>query len=149
MPLYFAYGANMDVAAMAVRCPHSRPLGLGRLARYRFTILETGYATVAPDARAQVHGLLYDLAVADVPALDRYEEIGRGLYRKVVQPVLRAPVGSARALVYIGTATREGPAAPGYVENILASARALGLPGAYIAFLESHAPNAQQRMSRR
>ena len=29
MPLYFAYGANMDVAAMAQRCPNSKPLGLG------------------------------------------------------------------------------------------------------------------------
>ncbi|MBG0808745.1 gamma-glutamylcyclotransferase [Methylosinus sp. H3A] len=149
MPLYFAYGANLDVSAMAARCPKSRPLGLGRLARYRFAIQETGFATVVPDARAQVHGLLYDLAMADVPALDRYEEVGRGLYRKVVQPVLRAPVGSARALVYLGTAAREGAPAPGYVENIVASAQALGLPAAYIAFLESLAPSAQQRMSRR
>jgi gamma-glutamylcyclotransferase (GGCT)/AIG2-like uncharacterized protein YtfP len=149
MPLYFAYGANLDVATMAVRCPKSRPLGLGRLARYRFAIMETGFATVVPDARAQVHGLIYDLAVADVAALDRYEEVGRGLYRKIVQPVLRAPVGSARALVYLGTAPRPGAPAPGYVENIVASARALGLPAAYIAFLESFAPSAQQRMSRR
>jgi len=133
---------------MAVRCPKSRPLGLGRLARYRFAIMETGFATVVPDARAQVHGLLYDLAVADVASLDRYEEVGRGLYRKIVQPVLRAPVGSVRALVYLGTAPRGDAPAPGYVENIVASARALGLPAAYIAFLESFA-SAQQRMSRR
>ncbi len=33
MPLYFAYGANMDVAAMAKRCPSSKPLGLARLPR--------------------------------------------------------------------------------------------------------------------
>ena len=26
MPLYFAYGANMDVEAMARRCPRSKPL---------------------------------------------------------------------------------------------------------------------------
>ena len=30
MPLYFAYGANMDRAAMAERCPRSTPLGLVR-----------------------------------------------------------------------------------------------------------------------
>ncbi|HEY6732614.1 MAG TPA: gamma-glutamylcyclotransferase, partial [Roseiarcus sp.] len=28
MPLYFAYGSNMDVAAMARRCPRSKALGL-------------------------------------------------------------------------------------------------------------------------
>jgi hypothetical protein len=137
MPLYFAYGANLDVAAMAKRCPRSRPLGLGRLARHRFAIQETGFATVAPDERAQVHGLIFDLAVADVPALDRYEEVGRGLYRKALLPVLRQPAGATQALVYVGTATREGAPAPGYIENIVASARSLGLPAAYVAFLES------------
>ena len=46
MPLYFAYGSNMDIAAMARRCPASRPLGIARLARHRFAILQAGYATV-------------------------------------------------------------------------------------------------------
>ncbi|RYE82539.1 MAG: gamma-glutamylcyclotransferase, partial [Hyphomicrobiales bacterium] len=36
MPLYFAYGANMDIAAMRERCPRSTPLGLARLPRHRF-----------------------------------------------------------------------------------------------------------------
>ena len=93
MPLYFAYGSNMDAAAMARRCPGSRPLGPARLARHRFAILEAGYATVVRDSRASVHGILYDLALSDVPALDRYEDIARGLYRKVMQPVLRTGGG--------------------------------------------------------
>jgi hypothetical protein len=144
MPLYFAYGANMDEAAMAARCPRSRPLGVGRLARHRFVVLESGYASVVPDPRATVHGLLWDLALSDGPALDRFEEVGRGLYRKITQPVLRPPVGHARALVYIGCTTREGVAAPGYIEGVAASARALDFPAAYIAFLDNLSP-ARQR----
>ncbi|HEX8418365.1 MAG TPA: gamma-glutamylcyclotransferase, partial [Methylobacterium sp.] len=35
MPLYFAYGANMDAGAMALRCPASRLIGQGRLHRHR------------------------------------------------------------------------------------------------------------------
>jgi len=35
MPLYFAYGANMDRAAMAVRYPRSKPLGIAALMRQR------------------------------------------------------------------------------------------------------------------
>ena len=46
MPLHFAYGSNMDVAAMRARCPASRPLGLARLARPRFVITPEGYAAV-------------------------------------------------------------------------------------------------------
>lgn len=149
MPLYFAYGANMDTAAMAVRCPKSRPLGFGRLARHRFVIVESGFASVVPDARGAVHGLLYDLAVADVPALDRYEEVGRGLYRKSVRPVLRAPAGFVQALVYLATATREGAPAPAYVESVAAAARAIGLPAPYVAHIESLSPAAAERIHRR
>jgi gamma-glutamylcyclotransferase (GGCT)/AIG2-like uncharacterized protein YtfP len=140
MPLYFAYGANMDAAAMAVRCPRSRPLGRARLARHRFVVMETGYASVVADGRSHVHGLLWDLALSDTPALDRFEEVGRGLYRKAVLPVLREPVGRAQALVYLGCASREGAPAPGYIESVAAAARRLGLPGAYVAYLESLRP---------
>ena len=90
MPLTFAYGTNMDVDAMRRRCPASRPVGRARLARHRLAVTAEGCFTVVRDPRAEVHGLLFDLALADVPALDRYEEVGRGLYAKVVQPVLRA-----------------------------------------------------------
>jgi gamma-glutamylcyclotransferase (GGCT)/AIG2-like uncharacterized protein YtfP len=142
MPLYFAYGANMDTSAMAERCPRSRPLGRARLARHRFIVMETGFASVARDNRAHVHGLLWDLALADAPALDRYEDVARGLYRKLVLPVLRdGTAGAAHALVYVGCAEREGAPAAGYMESVTAAARALALPPPYVAFLESLAPS--------
>lgn len=146
MPLYFAYGANMDVAAMAARCPRSRPLGRARLARHRFIVMETGYASVTRDNRATVHGLLWDLALSDTPALDRYEDVARGLYRKLVLPVLRETTpGSAHALVYVGCAEREGAPRPGYMESVAAAARALTLPTPYVAFLDSLIPRAAGR----
>ncbi|HLH12995.1 MAG TPA: gamma-glutamylcyclotransferase family protein, partial [Methylovirgula sp.] len=78
--LYFAYGSNMDRAAMHRRCPNSRALGRARLARHRLFIAAPGYVSIKTDPRADVHGVLYDLALSDVAALDRYEEVGRGLY---------------------------------------------------------------------
>ena len=60
MPLYFAYGSNMDVAAMASRCPHSRPVGPARLMRHRFLVTSDGYASVQRDPAATVWGLLWD-----------------------------------------------------------------------------------------
>ena len=48
MPLCFAYGSNMDRAAMAVRCPASTPLGTARLARHRFIVTREGYASRRP-----------------------------------------------------------------------------------------------------
>jgi len=135
MPLYFAYGSNMDRTAMAARCPASRPLGSARLQRHKFVINSDGYATIVHEPRSVVHGVLYDLALSDVAALDRYEDLARGLYRKVIQPVL-TDAGPRRAMVYIGRSSEPGPPRPGYLESVVAAARQAGLPLSYIAEIE-------------
>jgi gamma-glutamylcyclotransferase (GGCT)/AIG2-like uncharacterized protein YtfP len=140
MPLYFAYGANMDVSAMAERCPKSRALGPARLNGHRFFIMTRGYASVVRDPRAVAHGLLWELALADVPALDRYEEVARGLYRKAALPVFRRDAAPVRALVYVGGVAEEGLAEPGYIETVIRAGSALGLPSSYISHLESFSP---------
>lgn len=139
MPLYFAYGSNMDAAAMAARCPASRALGPARLMRHRFAIIREGYATVRPDPRRTVWGVLWDLALADVPALDRYESIATGLYGKIVQPVVTA-AGPRRALVYVARTREAGQPGPGYMEGVVAAARAAGLPADYVRDLEALLP---------
>ncbi|WP_036282553.1 gamma-glutamylcyclotransferase family protein [Methylocystis sp. ATCC 49242] len=137
MPLHFAYGSNMDGAAMARRCPHSRLLGRARLARWRLVVMSSGFVSIAPDPRANVHGALWDVAVADVAALDRYEQIGQGLYIKKIMHVLREPFGAAPALVYVGAEPEQGSAWPGYMADIVAAAHALGLPPKYVEYLSS------------
>jgi hypothetical protein len=83
--------------------------------------MQEGYASVLRDPRQSVHGVLWDIALADMRALDHYEGVAQGLYRKVIQPVLREGGGSARALVYIGRGTQGGQARPGYLQGILAA----------------------------
>ena len=139
MPLYFAYGANMDILAMADRCPRSNSVGVGRLASTRFFISRDGYASIRRERDAFVHGLIWDLAWADIPTLDRFEDLASGLYRKVRRPVLRAG-GPTQAMIYIGRTDENGPPQPGYLEPIIASAEALGFPKPYIAELKSWMP---------
>lgn len=134
MPLYFAYGSNMDRAAMAARCPASRPLGLARLARHRPVIMREGYLSVAGDPRRTVPGLLWDLALADVPALDRYEEVGAGLYAKRHLPVATG-AGARRALVYVGANAGPGSPRSGYLKAVIEAGREAGLPAPYLAEL--------------
>jgi gamma-glutamylcyclotransferase (GGCT)/AIG2-like uncharacterized protein YtfP len=131
MPLYFAYGANMDVAAMANRCPSSKALGLARLPRHRWIMSADGYATVIRDPRREVHGMLWELALSDVPVLDRFEDVPR-LYRKVSQPVI-ATAGIRRALVYVGRSSEIGRPRPGYLDDVLRAAEVAGLPAGYVA----------------
>lgn len=141
MPLYFAYGSNMDQAAMRTRCPHSRPLGLARLMRHRFFVSRDGYASVARDPRGIVWGVLWQLAIGDVPALDRYESLGTGLYTKAIQPVLTGR-GPRQAMLYVGRSLEAGPPKPGYLEGVVAAAAEAGLPEAYLRELQAGLPGA-------
>ena len=131
MPLYFAYGSNMDAAAMARRCPASKLIGPARLNRHRFIIMKEGYASVLRDSRATVWGVVWDLALADIPALDRYEGVASGLYIKAYQPVVTGN-GVKRALVYFGGSKTPGISRPGYLEDVLAAAEAAQLPSSYL-----------------
>jgi hypothetical protein len=139
MPLYFAYGSNMDRPAMAGRCPASRPLGPARLAGHRFMISREGYASVVRDPRRAVWGVLWDIAFADMAALDRYESVASGLYVKLNQPVL-AEGGARRALIYVARSAGSGQPRPGYLEGVIAAARAAALPADYIREIEAWSP---------
>ena len=130
MPFYFAYGANLDVAAMAGRCPHARPVGTARLMNFRFFIMRAGVASVRREQAAVVHGLLWSLKLSDVGPLDTFEDVEAGLYTKTVQPVLKA-VGSVQAFLYIGHTTEPGLPLPGYLDAVVDAAEAVGLPVAY------------------
>ena len=132
MPLYFAYGLNMDVAAMRERCPRSTALGLARLPRHRFIITTDGYASVIRDPRESVHGVLWDCALGDIRTLDKFEELASGLYIKINQPVV-VEGGAKRALIYVGRSAHIGKPRPGYLESVIASARSWALPETYLA----------------
>jgi len=136
MPLYFAYGSNMDRDMMARRCPRSKAVGPARLARHRLAVMREGWLTVVAAPGGAVHGLLWDLALADVPALDRYERVASSLYVKRFEPVLAAH-GARRALVYRGAVAGTAVANPSYLAEVIAAARAAGLPPGGLAALEA------------
>lgn len=138
--LYFAFASNMDIAQMAERCDGAECLGAATLADYRFAIGRRGYATVVPEPGAKVHGVLWGLHPRHEAALDVYEGIRHGLYRKVTLPV-RTAAGEAReALVYIAGDPATGKTVPGYMEKVVAAAEHHGLPAAYVAELKGWLP---------
>ena len=127
MPPYFAYGSNMDVEAMARRCPRAKPLGLARLARHQLAIMREGWLTAVRDPSSDVHGVLWDASFADMRALDQYEQLASGLYAKAQQPVI-GERGAKQALVYFGANSGPGVAAADYIAGVLAAARHWRLP---------------------
>lgn len=150
MPLYFAYGSNMDETAMAKRCPKSTSISPAVLHRHRIAMMAEGYVTIIRDPRAAVYGLLWNIALSDMRALDRYESLHTGLYSKLTQPVKRFGGDGVRplqqALVYVGNNNCWAPPEADYIQSILVQAARLGFPPAYISELSklSHGSAAGQ-----
>src|SRR4030042_1135643 len=79
MPLYFAYGSNLDAEQMKRRCPESRIITTGCLRGFclNFTWYSSGWgggvADVVIDPQREVWGLIYELTERDLKLLDYYE----------------------------------------------------------------------------
>jgi hypothetical protein len=125
----------MDVEAMGRRCPRSKALGLARLERHRLAVMREGWLTAVREPRSAVHGVLWDLALSDIAALDRYEGLSQGLYAKLTQPVI-AERSPKQAIVYFGANAGPGAVRPDYIAEVRAAARSWPLPGEGLAALE-------------
>ena len=134
-PLYFAYGSNMNAGAMARRCPRSKALGLARLERHKLAVTREGWLTAVRASSSAVHGVLWDLALSDIPALDRHESLSQGLYVKLTQAVI-AERGPKQAIVYFGANSGPGAPRPAYIAEVLAAARSWRLPAEGVDALE-------------
>ena len=137
--LHFAYGSNMHRAVMRRHAPAAVPLGVARLADFRFVITIDGYASIEPQRAGRVHGVLWRLTPRDRATLDIWENIAGGLYRAETLAVDRA--GTRRpALVYIARPRPPGRPKAGYMEIVVAAAREWEMPQPYIASLQDWLP---------
>ena len=131
MTLYFAYGTNMDRAAMRQRCPGGRAIGTGLLSGWRLLVTADGYVSIARQPGAQVHGVLWRLSPGDLAALDVYEAVASGLYRRRVLPV-QASGRKMTAQVYVGRSVALGRPRPGHMAIVVTAAQDWKLPAAYL-----------------
>jgi gamma-glutamylcyclotransferase (GGCT)/AIG2-like uncharacterized protein YtfP len=134
---YFAYGSDMDEGQMALRCPNAKLVGRASLADHSFLINERGVASVTAAPNRAVHGLLWTISSTDEKALDRYEGVALGHYRKEVLPIQQMSGGAVDALVYVASSNNPGIPRAGYMERINHNATEHGLPDDYIEELQS------------
>jgi AIG2-like family len=127
---YFAYGSNLCAVQMGRRCPAAEEGEVAELAGWRFVINRRGVATVVPEPGARVLGLIWRLTPACEAALDRYEGVAKGVYRKE-----ELEAGGAPALVYLAAETALGAPRDGYLECILRAAEVRGFDAEYRAEL--------------
>jgi gamma-glutamylcyclotransferase (GGCT)/AIG2-like uncharacterized protein YtfP len=139
MMLHFAYGANMHRDVMRRHAAAATPVGAAALTDYHFIITADGYASVAPKRAHTVHGVLWRITPRDRAMLDAWENVAGKLYRAEILPVRHANQIKP-ALVYIARPTRSGRPKAGYMEIVVAAARAWQLPRDYIASLQRWLP---------
>jgi hypothetical protein len=139
MMLHFAYGANMHRDVMRQHAAAAKPVGAAVLTDYHFVITADGYGSVARRRAHKVHGVLWRITPRDRATLDAWENVAGKLYRAEILPVRHANQIKP-ALVYIARPTPSGRPKAGYMEVVIAAARAWQLPRDYIAALQRWLP---------
>ena len=141
--LVFAYGSNMLTQRIQKRCPSASALGVTELHGYELRWHKrsrdgSGKCDVVETtaAGAVVYGVLYRIATAEKPDLDRAEELGNGYDSKAV--TVRRNGESYEATIYFATAIDVAlKPYTWYKALVVAGGSEYGLPVAYTAKLES------------
>ena len=111
--VYLAYGSNLNVDQMEMRCPTARILGTAKLKdrRLAFRGSKTGaYLTIEPFTGAEVPVAVWEVQDQDVRNLDRYEGYP-AFYEKeelwiTYRGIKTNKQRSVKAFVYIMTGNR-------------------------------------------
>ncbi len=142
VPIYAAYGSNMDPEQMMQRAPHSPMAGTGWLPGWRLTFAgedlgwEGALATVVEDPDSQVFVVLYDMSPDDEESLDRWEGAELGIHRKLRLRV-QTLTGSVLAWLYVIDAYEGGLPSARYLGVMADAAYAAGAPVDYVHALRT------------
>jgi len=136
---YFAYGANLDMRSMELRCPGHRRIGRAALKNYR--LMFKSVADIEPVANHVVHGALYEITQEHLNTLDRFEGYPRFYTRKPL-PVFTEEGEEVNAIVYLMN-NRHQYSSPhrDYLNVILSGCRQWGLPQEHIRYIITRANN--------
>jgi hypothetical protein len=142
VPVYAAYGSNMDPKQMAERAPHSPMRGTGWLPGWRLTFggedvsWEGALATIVEDQADQVFVVLYDVPEWDEESLDQWTGTGMGLYRKVRLRVATLE-GDTLAWFYVLDSYEGGLPSARHLGILADAAEKAGAPDDYVKALRT------------
>lgn len=129
--VYSAYGANLHLPGMAVRCPAAERIGTGRLPGWKLQFRGVADVTPAEPPHA-VPVALWSITPACLAALDRFEGWPH-LYRREILPVTMDGGQIVNAIVYVmnpddGAEDELRPPSHMYLQSIRDGYRAWSLP---------------------
>lgn len=147
---YLAYGSNLNLGQMLVRCPNAKVVGISEIPNYRllFKGSKTGaYLTIEPCKGESVPVAIWQVTKEDEQALDHYEGYPNFYYKKElkVQKIgFQSRNEEINAFVYIMHEERQlGIPSKRYVKVCLEGYKAFSfnkqkLNDAYILSLENY-----------
>jgi len=140
VPLYAAYGSNMDPAQMLCRCPHSPEAGTGWIHGWRLTFggeelgWEGALPTIVPAEDQHVFVALYDVSAEDQRLLDAWEGADTDMYMTMRVRVLTL-TEDVLAWTYVLDAFEGGLPSARTIGLIADAAQVAGAPDDYVAAL--------------
>lgn len=85
---YIAYGSNLNVRQMKMRCPKARVIGTAEIRNFELLFKESktgSYLTVEPKDGGIIPVAVWETTEADESALDRYEGYPAFYYKKDIK----------------------------------------------------------------
>ncbi len=150
---YFAYGSNLDLLQMGLRCPDAQFVSTAKLDGYRVCfprksfVRDCAVISIEPAIGEQVWGALYELDGTDIARLDEREGYDKRRDRHLNQHnriTVRVEGSDERVVVaevYVAVPTANpGLPSPQYVGYLVASAAECGLPKSHLVKLAAHMP---------
>ena len=105
---YIAYGSNLNVSQMRMRCPDARIIGTSEIENYQLLFkgsLTGAYLTIEHKEGARVPVAIWSVTKEDEKALDRYEGYPNFYYKKGItldiKGIKTGKVRTKDAFVYI------------------------------------------------
>ena len=137
---YIAYGSNLNIPQMRMRCSGARIIGTSVIEDYQllFKGSKTGsYLTIEPMEGSEVPVVIWEVTETDEKALDRYEGYPNFYYKKEmtldIKGIRTEKVRRRDAFVYIMHEERElGIPSWYYVNTCLDGYRAFGFDEKYL-----------------
>jgi gamma-glutamylcyclotransferase (GGCT)/AIG2-like uncharacterized protein YtfP len=153
---YFAYGSNLDLMQMQLKCPDAQFVSTARLDGYKICfprksfVRDCATVSVEPDVGESVWGALYEIDEGDLKRLDeregyapRRERDKNPRYRITVR-VEGSDERSVVAEAYVAVpAENPGLPSPHYIGYLVAAAAECGLPKSHLVKLAAHMPVVQ------
>lgn len=137
---YIAYGSNLNIPQMRMRCPGARIIGTSAIEGYRllFRGSRTGsYLTIEPQEGASVPVAAWEVSAENEAALDRYEGFPAFYYKKEMELPLKGirtgKVQMRKVFVYIMHEDRPiGLPSEFYMETCRQGYRSFGFDEAFL-----------------